>query len=684
MKDEKWIEPTHLQSLSFVIVFSFTGKRGYDFQAAAFVCKRMIEALELNQGLKEGDGAMFHIDEDNVDIGIRSMKRCDDVQGAEKLLSLALGETALGVDVKMSVYNNLLQLYKENDMKEKALELLDVCLRDRSGNRNARRLDRLVKSLIRWPRTNRSGSRIAAAEHNQRILEYLEEQCKDDDITDELEYEERYRPSWVVWRELMIALSWSARNETKGHFDLVRKACQGLVNCSADISHPDHFVLKLGLEAAEALGDAKLAADLIHWTWQSAREFVETSPSSLSTSFETDTAYEPRDELDADDDLARDFETLFGGDNDFADGVGKKDAGPVSEGRSEPQPYPEGEDTVNGTNSAMAKKEGETSLLSLLDEDDAVVGNHDKHPQSLGESASAWTTEHSEGPPRNFIHIPVKAYYQAIAVCLAQGNVELAHSILNSGCSSSGEVDCRLPESSRSHLYTLVMTGYAQSGEIQTAKELLAEMQTAGPRPTEHTYAAFIHALAVGNHPDEAIKVLDAMIYDEYEDGVKPRSSCFSACMLSALKAKDYHSVIALNSKMMDSGIKPDNQSYFGVVLASTRLGDRKAALKAAESALESKLPIGHDGFDLMCKALLPNNFNFGDGSIDSIRRSLRQMGLDNSRLTVEANKLIRSLRMVEVEERRPAQAKNAEKAQKLWHDCLEDLCTLAHKVDET
>ena len=238
----------------------------------------------------------------------------------------------------------------------------------------------------------------------------------------------------------------------------------------------------------------------------------------------------------------------------------------------------------------------------------------------------------------------------------------------------------RLPESSRSHLFNLVMSGYSQVGDFENAKLLLDEMQSIGPRPTEHTYAAFITTLAMADKLTDATNVIDSMLSNQNGDGILPGSSSFGACMLAALKAKAYQQVLDLNRRMLDAGISPDSQSYFGVVLASTRLGDRASALKAAESALESKLPINHQGLNLLLKALLPDSF--GDGSIASIRSNLRSMGRENKDLAVSANALSRSLRMVEMEERRPNKTKDVEKCEQMWKICLRDLCALIHQKD--
>ena len=174
--------------------------------------------------------------------------------------------------------------------------------------------------------------------------------------------------------------------------------------------------------------------------------------------------------------------------------------------------------------------------------------------------------------------------------------------------------------------------------------------------------------------------MIDTMLCNGYGDGIVPGSSSFNSAMLAALKSKRWQQVLDLNKMMVDAGISPNSQSYFAAVLASTRLGDRASALKAAESALDNDLPINHQGLNLLLKALLPDCF--GDGSIGSVRGNLRSLGTHNKDLAVAANTLSRSLRMVETEERRPKMTKDAELCEKMWNTCLRDLCALVHKKD--
>jgi len=660
---------------TYTLLMVAFGDRGNDYQAAKFVCERMMEAMDKN-GLT--------LDSNAVAVGARCLEKVGDIVNAEKLLSASLGETGSGVEVSSRVFRHTLALYKEDNLQEEALKLLDVFITEAGVDRSERVLDDFVKSVIRWPKRNRRGNRIALSLHHRKIFEYLETHCIEDDDADGLETSSnRYQPSYYVWRELLRSLFRAARQESKGQYELVRRACRCLVNSSRDETHPDHFVLQAGLTAAEALGDAKLASDVILWAWENAEQFVETQSNSHGAytysgieAIESSTEFSvglsqfsvPLDPTgNKHDDLDAEMDSLFG---DASIGVQvQEDAQNEFDDES-----PSGLLSLLDSNSASDKAGGDTPF-GAANEGEWNAG------QDLALDSEWSHSEQESEPPRRFVHIPSKAYYSAIKICLARGEPKLAHAVLSAGCvGPSDDIDMRLPDSSRSHLFNLVIAAYSQVGDFENAQSLLCEMQTNGPRPTERTYAAVITSLAMADKVNEAADVIDAMLGKENDDAILPGSSSFSACMLAALKAKKYQQVLDLNAKMIDAGIAPNSQSYFGVVLASTRLGDRASALKAAESALESKLPINHQGLNLLMKALLPDSF--GDGSIASIRNKLRSLGLENKNIAAAANSLSRSLRMVETEERRPKGTKNVEKCEEMWIDCLRDLCALVHQKD--
>ena len=620
---------------TYTILMAAFGDRGNDHQAAKFVCERMLDALR-KDGLELSSTA--------VSIGARCLKKAGDIINAEKLLSESLGELGSGVEVSPGVFHHVLALYKEDNLQADAIKLLDIFFTEvgADGSDFLKR-DEFIKSLIRWPERNRRGNRIAVASHHQNIYEYLERRSLDR-LGDP---DDQYQPSYFVWRDLLRCLFRAAQLES-GQYEIVRRACRCLVNSSRDETHPDYFVLNVGLKSAEALGDAKLASDMILWAWESAEQFVETaSPSHVS--YVDGVTRDPADkDLDAELDFLLGSTTVDSNSSGVVEGEGGRDLFSA-------------DDVVDVDASS-------TGLLSSTNDEDGI--------------GSDWShSEHESGPPRYFVNIPVKAYFSAIKICLARGEPELAHAVLRAGCvGPSEDADLRLPQSSRSHLFNLVMSGYSQVGASDSVKSLLDEMRENGPRPTEHTYAAFITSLAMADQVDEAIRVIDTMLCNGHGDGIVPGSSSFNSAMLAALKSKRWQQVLDLNKMMVDAGISPDSQSYFAAVLASTRLGDRASALKAAKSALGNELPINHQGLNLLLKALIPNSF--GDGSIGSVRGNLRSMGQHNKDLAVAANALSRSLRMAEAEERRPKRTKDTKLCEKMWNTCLRDLCALVHKKD--
>ena len=143
---------------------------------------------------------------------------------------------------------------------------------------------------------------------------------------------------------------------------------------------------------------------------------------------------------------------------------------------------------------------------------------------------------------------------------------------------------------------------------------------------SEHTYAALIHALAIKRKRTEAASVLDAMLSDEYDDGIKPGASCFAACMLSAMQERDWERVLDLDRKMIDAGLPPDPVSFHGVILASCRLKRSVRAAEAIEAAVDAELPMNREEFDLCAGLLLPTiSDDAGDLSLLHLTSHLTQ-----------------------------------------------------------
>ena len=74
------------------------------------------------------------------------------------------------------------------------------------------------------------------------------------------------------------------------------------------------------------------------------------------------------------------------------------------------------------------------------------------------------------------LQVPIKMYYRAINLCISQNEIELASQLL-SNCSVGRK---RIPESTANELSTLVLSGFAKVGDINSAEIMLNQMRTQG------------------------------------------------------------------------------------------------------------------------------------------------------------------------------------------------------------
>jgi len=109
-------------------------------------------------------------------------------------------------------------------------------------------VDSLFINAIHWPTTNRMGKSIDSTSVLRDILQILESTAS-------------YSPGFVVWKELISACSKGA-SKNPSQWSLVRSAFKGLSSSHPEF-WPDHSLLRIGLEAGEAVPDPHIAADLI-------------------------------------------------------------------------------------------------------------------------------------------------------------------------------------------------------------------------------------------------------------------------------------------------------------------------------------------------------------------------------------------------------------------------------------
>jgi len=331
------------------------------------------------------------------------------------------------------------------------------------------------------------------------------------------------------------------------------------------------------------------------------------------------------------------------------------------------------------------------------------------------DSTTTATTRHTT-TNNNHRRLPPSLYLNAIRLCIGCRENDLAYRILARCSSSTGEEEgsgsSKFAEPIVSELYTVIMAGYAKVGDLERTERMFDEMKAKGLTYSEQAYSAYLHALAINGQHDKALTILESMMTNANGDGIQPKSSSFTACMLSAMEKGAWHEVLRLNNTMIQSGISPNATSLQGVVIACSHMmgeGEGTAdadALHAMESAIESETPIDRNSFLTCARFLTKGVFEDDDDSNDDVveraRQNLRRMAdnrtdvddddhhyrLSSSSVVKERIfALSRSLRLASVEDaRRPSKMKNSvilqSERDRLWRGALVDTIRLARVLD--
>ena len=199
---------------------------------------------------------------------------------------------------------------------------------------------------------------------------------------------------------------------------------------------------------------------------------------------------------------------------------------------------------------------------------------------------------------------------------------------------------------------------------------------------SESPYAAFIHALHECGHTGKAKEIFLNMERNVYIDEIRPNIECFQVHMLSALKSQDWRQVIEYHNRMVDAGISLDHNATLTVLLASCHVGTKEELLHRIEISVEHKAQFNFESFHLCLESLFPTIHQECDTSIDRIRLSFRLLGEKQSNLREECIKLIRSLRLAELEDGRKASSKlSSPSSDVLWRQVMIDLGHLSRKL---
>jgi len=201
-------------------------------------------------------------------------------------------------------------------------------------------------------------------------------------------------------------------------------------------------------------------------------------------------------------------------------------------------------------------------------------------------------------------------------------------------------------------------------------------------------YAAYMQHLAGTKDHKKVMSLLDTLLNSTNGGYIKPGISCFSSCILSAIRSGNCEDVVKLEVMMRENGIAHNISSFQGVLIANSRLGRTQEILTAVKSALELNYPMDSSTFMLCMKYFLPELIDKGGYDIESIRTHLRSL-IKNSSVSREAIELSKSLKScLREDNRKPSKVKNEGIVQSdrnsLWRSAVGDAMRLSEALERS
>eukprot|EP00747_Dinoflagellata_sp_TGD_P208767 gnl/TRDRNA2_/TRDRNA2_82208_c1_seq1.p1 gnl/TRDRNA2_/TRDRNA2_82208_c1~~gnl/TRDRNA2_/TRDRNA2_82208_c1_seq1.p1 ORF type:complete len:711 (-),score=124.71 gnl/TRDRNA2_/TRDRNA2_82208_c1_seq1:8-1936(-) len=153
--------------------------------------------------------------------------------------------------------------------------------------------------------------------------------------------------------------------------------------------------------------------------------------------------------------------------------------------------------------------------------------------------------------------------------------------------------------------YTILISGFAKSGDLRKAQNWLAKMRSAAVMPNTVTYTTIISACAKRRDVTRAEQLLDEM----REDGLEPTDAVFNAVIDVHAGDRSPRGAEAALREMLLAKVSPGLVSYGAVTKAAARAGD----LARAEAWVARTVVAGWEPDARMYYALLSACAQVGD-----------------------------------------------------------------------
>ena len=182
-----------------------------------------------------------------------------------------------------------------------------------------------------------------------------------------------------------------------------------------------------------------------------------------------------------------------------------------------------------------------------------------------------------------------------------------------------------------------------------------------------------MHVLATSKRQNEVFALLEAMQSDSFGDGIRPGTSCFAACMLSAIQSESWDEVLRLNDVMLSEGLSQSTNTFHAVILAAIRLGTHDDVVNVMEKAIRFETPLDKDVYRVCTKELIPDLQSEED--LDKFIINLRQMGDGNPQIKADAIEVVKHIRVASAAGRRNDRGM-------LWREALSKTIQLSKTIN--
>ncbi|CAB9516396.1 expressed unknown protein [Seminavis robusta] len=575
------------------------------------------------------------------------------------LLDYALDAGRRNRRLPQSCTRTLMKMMSREDSVDDAISLLKLCM-EVNGLRHSRDTDSVVDVAFQWPDRNRAGQKRDIVHVLRAFLEVILDKKN----------RFRYEPSFKSWQNIIVALSRTTRADPT-RWELLRRPFHALFQQNQSF-YPGETLLRIGLDYCDATGDSKLARDLIVRSVDHHVRSNQTMPASPW-------GYSNSHEISNQDSLEQ--ETLESLNNP-----------PVY--NNEESSTPLQTQNVQFAGDVFHSEYTDTNLHGSFETSWFTTQNEfgtmelDTVDETMTPEATATIDSdvpcHDSGTAQQVAPpLPFKAFTKSLRVCITAGDVTNARSILE----AFGRLPSVYPKDIESEVWGSALRGFSSLAlDSSLVNEIFVQMKQKGLKIDEEAYAAVLHCYAVGNQPEEAMKLFQEMKLGMFHDEVQPGLSCYNSMILACVKAKDYGKVMELYEELKASETATNDATTQGVVIAARRMGGKEKARLVLQEALSASTVVSRNNCHVALKILMPDLLSGrafrGSADVAHVQEMLRELGLENEMLRPACLDLMRSCRQADIEQRRTptkhvSASDLASRRNAAWKEALEDILQL-------